>query len=1416
MRGTVKLLVVIGLIVGNLYCFFVPQLHAGTCASIFSSALQNSTDSGHIAIYWNGQVLNDPDNQLETAHAITFNSAGVATCGSVDCTASGNSAAGVILPVFKTTTTAYDVDLPYGYGTYSLDNQSYLKIRSNGNGTTIRDNGAYSEYYISELDLGYQDQLVLQGGHDYWIEKFIFSTENSIIVEGNGTARLFINSDLNMTWDGRINSGGSVEKLLIVGYGAINYKVQDNQSRLLLYGAGDVRLANNSYFEGAIAAAGDITLLASDARVVYSPSGVTSLDGGAFCEGGATSPEAFYHFDESAWYGNANEIVDSSGNDYHATAVNGVTTKITSPAVPGNPGTCAYADFDGDNDYVSLPASYPNLTSDFTITAWIRTRNNARGHQRIFIDDPNNSQGIGFSVADGGTGQVRFFSRSTNPISLDTSAVIQNDTWYFVAAVADISHHLKKIYVYDQSGNQLTVASGSYTGSWGYDSGSASIGGENILSAESTYRFEGNIDEVRVHEGALDVASIEALQAETHYCLTPPVAEYRFDLCTETDVIIDDSGNGFDGTVQNGPLEIGAGKVCNAAIFDGVDDYITIDDQDQFDDTDVLTISGWMNPLSIRNPPPTGNARGVISKRNAPSDQAAFGVFFYSVLQDGKLYVDLDTENNRFSSNSAIPEDTWTHFAVVFDGNLPENERAKIYINGVLDRTAKESSTRIPGYNSDLHIGNLYYGPSQLKVFKGLLDEINVSRTALSAQEVSYLYTSSQRNNCQVCSETDLDHLRIEHLGSGLTCSPTEVVVRACADSDCAVAYTDPVYFTMTPVTGQPGWVGGAAGTMVGESAYINLRQTTPATVTLGVTNISPVPNHGYTCYDNGVAGDCDISFYDSGFIFNVPDHVSATTQNVTLAAVRKDPTSEQCVPGFANVSRSLAFSYGYTDPATGSMRVNINGTDVAAGGTNVKLSFNNNGESSLALKYPDVGQVHLVAAYSGTSASQDAGLTMTGEDQFITRPDHFSLTIPGNPAAADAFGAVFTKAGAAFKVEVSARNADDKVTPNYGIEAVPEGVSLTSALVAPADQNNPSLAGSFEAFGTDCEGGSASGYACGTFSWPEVGIITLSPQVKDGSYLETGKVVGRVSEPVGRFIPAYFSLSEASSPEFSDACGSGGTGFTYLGQPFGYLIDPRLQVTAETTGRATVGNYGGFFWKLSSSWAGRSYAHYPEDPTLFVGIVTKGSVSLSGDKDYDGQGLFVLSGETVVYDKPTAAVAPFATSINLTLTTTDLTDSDNVCYDVNSDGVCDPYTFSTIGKTEQRFGLLQLWNAYGPETLPLTIPATTEYYKDGAFIANIGDSCTTINSANLQLTKDPGSLVSAASGSGSFASGSNGTMVLSAPGAGNSGTVDVVYDLDIAGLKWLKNGAENPKARASFGLFQGNPRLIYTRESVW
>ena len=84
---------------------------------------------------------------------------------------------------------------------------------------------------------------------------------------------------------------------------------------------------------------------------------------------------------------------------------------------------------------------------------------------------------------------------------------------------------------------------------------------------------------------------------------------------------------------------------------------------------------------------------------------------------------------------------TWYHVAVTYDGTLASAGRVHVYVNGVLDKTAGETSASIPNYASDLAFGKLVGNPTSY--FAGSLGDVRIYNRALSAAEVSDLYTAT-------------------------------------------------------------------------------------------------------------------------------------------------------------------------------------------------------------------------------------------------------------------------------------------------------------------------------------------------------------------------------------------------------------------------------------------------------------------------------------------------------------------------------------------------------------------------------------------------------------------------------------------------------------------------------------------------
>lgn len=338
----------------------------------------------------------------------------------------------------------------------------------------------------------------------------------------------------------------------------------------------------------------------------------------------ATPALAEYRMDEAGWSGTAGEVADSSGS-YPGTAVNSANTTDGSRAIPGNPGTCRYGVFDNGGSitqgYVALPG-FPNLNTDFTITGWIRSTDITVGAQRILIDDESNTGGYGLSLGEGGTGILRFYSRGSSVIVLDTPAVIANNTWYFVAGVADISNGIRRIYVFDTLGNLLASPSVASTG-WGVDTGMASIGGETSISGESTLanHFKGNIDELRVYPKVLSQSALTALAAQTHACaviVPTPGGFNAYETATTAGAVTGVIKTKIAGSTVS--LDMIALNTAKTAILTGFADTVRVEILDSSNNTGALDTnscrSSWTT-IQTLSPDPTfvagDNGRKTIS-----------------------------------------------------------------------------------------------------------------------------------------------------------------------------------------------------------------------------------------------------------------------------------------------------------------------------------------------------------------------------------------------------------------------------------------------------------------------------------------------------------------------------------------------------------------------------------------------------------------------------------------------------------------------------------------------------------------------------------------------------------------------------------------------------------------------------------
>ena len=381
-------------------------------------------------------------------------------------------------------------------------------------------------FHIDNLTVNDESTLNLAAG-TYYIDELSISDEGRINVTSEPVI-IYIGTDFDMDDDARISNASVTGFRVYMLIGSNEARIRDGSEFTGMiyapYGA-DIRI-EDAEVNGQLITTGELEI--EDSQLTLSPSDASAASSVTTCpEVPPITPLAEWRFDEGSWSGSVNEVVDTQGSA-NGTAVNGANTAGSSPALVGDPGTCNYGVFDGDDDYIDL-AGMSNLTGSFSITAWIYADSTVSG-SRIFIDDQNNNNGFGFSLGDPGNGKLRFFSRNVNPVSVDTQNVVINPgQWYHVAAVHNASAKTRQIFI---NGAAVALNTGgavsTYTGTWGSDNGAASIGGENNNSTEASpsYRFDGNIDEVRVYNGALTAAEIATVMAETHVCAVSVVDHF--------------------------------------------------------------------------------------------------------------------------------------------------------------------------------------------------------------------------------------------------------------------------------------------------------------------------------------------------------------------------------------------------------------------------------------------------------------------------------------------------------------------------------------------------------------------------------------------------------------------------------------------------------------------------------------------------------------------------------------------------------------------------------------------------------------------------------------------------------------------------------------------------------------------------
>lgn len=244
------------------------------------------------------------------------------------------------------------------------------------------------------------------------------------------------------------------------------------------------------------------------------------------CAGGI---RAYYAMDEASWNGTPGEITDSSGNGNHANRVGGVDTAVATPAIATDPGTCRYGTIPDNNADTTFDAVDTALIPGDAgaITFWYRSNTAWGAEDQMLLDASadlgNNNADKYFYLIKRNNGDLRFRLEDSgdNASQADTPNFgFGANTWVHIGLTWDLAGDRLEIYVNgvleDASNTNLNGTAGAWNSLYLGDNRTTGVGGDGGEYFGDS--LNGLIDEVRIYDGPISQAVVQADMNATHPC----------------------------------------------------------------------------------------------------------------------------------------------------------------------------------------------------------------------------------------------------------------------------------------------------------------------------------------------------------------------------------------------------------------------------------------------------------------------------------------------------------------------------------------------------------------------------------------------------------------------------------------------------------------------------------------------------------------------------------------------------------------------------------------------------------------------------------------------------------------------------------------------------------------------------------
>ena len=224
------------------------------------------------------------------------------------------------------------------------------------------------------------------------------------------------------------------------------------------------------------------------------------------------------------------------------------------------------------------------------------------------------------------------------------------------------------------------------------------------LSNGTEYKIVGIVSDNAGNETEVSITFVTSSPPGPDFVVDGLVSHWRFD-DGKGKTATDSSMNSLDGELIGDP-KWSFGIFDHALEFDGLDNYVNVEDDTAFDIMDNITIMAWFMPND-----PFSNTSLIVKDES----------FSIGFTNNNQLRFVLQPNDSIINSVGRFQDGEWNHFAVTYNG-----ESMKIYINGALDNEQPYTGP-IAQSETDLTIG---------RGFSGFIDEVKIYNRALIEGEI--------------------------------------------------------------------------------------------------------------------------------------------------------------------------------------------------------------------------------------------------------------------------------------------------------------------------------------------------------------------------------------------------------------------------------------------------------------------------------------------------------------------------------------------------------------------------------------------------------------------------------------------------------------------------------------------------------